>query len=574
LNSPAHILLVDDEARNLDVLESLLQSADYRLVRALTAEQALLLLLKDEFAVIVLDIQMPGMTGIELANLIKQRKRTQDIPIIFLTAYFLEDKDVLQGYGIGAVDYLTKPVNPQIFKSKIAVFVDLFRKTRALELEVDQRQKAEEALQQANNELEARVRARTADLILVNEELREQEAALRASEAQAMAASRAKDDFLAALSHELRTPLNPVLLLATDAANNPQLPAEVRADFATIARNVSLEARLIDDMLDLTQVAHGKVALELQPFDVHASLREALALVREEIDQKQIAVALRLDAARRVVLGDDVRLKQVFWNVIKNAAKFTPVAGQITIETTIPGAGDDLAIRVADTGIGMTAAELERIFEAFSQGNHASPSGARRFGGLGLGLAISRRMMDMHAGSITATSDGPNRGATFLITLPLVPEPKETHSAPEPIWPAARPAPAAGARPRQRRILPRRILLVEDHKPTSLVLRQLLTRRNYAVVATASLAEARAVAGRENFELLISDIGLPDGTGYELMAELHGRHGLVGIALTGYGMEEDVSRSQAAGFVAHLTKPVSVEALDGALSAATDRLNV
>jgi response regulator RpfG family c-di-GMP phosphodiesterase len=230
LNAPVNILLVDDEPRNLDVLESILQAADYRLVRAQTAESALLLLLDTEFSAIVLDIHMPEISGIELANLIKQRKRTQHIPIIFLTAYFQDEKDVLQGYGSGAVDYLTKPVNQAILKSKVAVFVELFRKTRALastnaalEAEIVQRQAAEEALQRANNELEARVLARTADLNRANDELREREAALKASEAQAMAGSRAKDDFLAALSHELRTPLNPVLLLATESAADPGL---------------------------------------------------------------------------------------------------------------------------------------------------------------------------------------------------------------------------------------------------------------------------------------------------------------------------------------------------------------
>ncbi len=243
--SEVSILLVDDETRNLDVLESVLASPDCRLVRATSADQALGLLLQGEFAAIVLDIQMPQMTGIELANLVKQRKRTQHIPIIFLTAYHLEDADVLEGYGIGAVDYLTKPINPQILKSKVAVFVDLFRKTRALaatnaalEVEVKQRVNAEKALVQANNELEERVQARTADLSRANAELRNREEALRASEAQAMAASRAKDDFFAKLSHELRTPLNPVLLLASEAAQNEELPTGVRADFNTIHRNV------------------------------------------------------------------------------------------------------------------------------------------------------------------------------------------------------------------------------------------------------------------------------------------------------------------------------------------------
>jgi CheY-like chemotaxis protein len=272
------------------------------------------------------------------------------------------------------------------------------------------------------------------------------------------------------------------------------------------------------------------------------------------------------------VLGDDVRLKQVLWNVIKNAAKFTPVAGRILIETTALADSGELAVKVSDTGIGLTAEELPRIFEAFSQGNHAAADGPRRFGGLGLGLAICRRMVEMHGGSITAASGGLNQGATFLIKLPLLPKSKDPRAAADPARPAASPPSGAG-RKRRQPIRLRRILLVEDHKPTSLVLNHLLTRRNYAVVAVASLAEARAVASRENFELLISDIGLPDGDGYELLAELHGRHGLVGIALTGYGMEEDVSRSQAAGFVAHLTKPITVEALDSALSAANDRLN-
>jgi signal transduction histidine kinase len=575
VNPRVNILLVDDEARNLDVLESFLTSEDHNLVRALTAEEALLLLLEGEFAVIVLDIQMPGMSGIELANLIKGRKRTQHIPIIFLTAYFQEDKDVLEGYGIGAVDYLTKPVNPQILKSKIGVFVDLFRKTRALaasnfalESEIAQRQKAEEALRIANNDLEERVRERTSDLVRVNEDLREHEAALRASQEQAMAASKAKDDFLAALSHELRTPLNPVLLLATEASNDPRLPPEVRADFETIAKNVSLEARLIDDMLDLNRIERGKLSLELRPCDAHASLREALEMVREEIDEKKIVLALRLKAPRFTVMGDDVRLKQVFWNVLKNAAKFTPMGGRVTVETS--GAADPgaLAVKISDTGIGMTPAELNRVFEAFSQGDHAAQGGSHRFGGMGLGLAISRMMVGLHSGSIRAESGGRNKGTTFVIELPLAKAAEIAEAE------AGRAAPAQPAAPPvygdERR---RRVLLVEDHKPTSLALTHLLTRRNYSVVAADSVAAACAVALSEHFDLLISDIGLPDGTGYELMTQLQGRNGLVGIALTGYGMEEDVIRSQEAGFVTHLTKPVTMQALDSALSAASLRLS-
>ncbi len=585
------ILLVDDEPRNLDVLESILESPEYTLVRAATAERALMLLLDGVFAVIVLDIQMPNMSGIELAGLIKQRRRTQHVPIIFLTAYFHEDKDVLQGYGTGAVDYLTKPVNPQILRSKIAVFVELFRKTQAiaganalLEHEIGQRQRAEESLRRTNNELEARVAVRTAELVRVNQELLERERALRESQLQverelmeqkrieaalragereiaaardqALAASRTKDDFLARLSHELRTPLNPVLLLASEAARNPDLPPPVREDFELIAQNVVLEARLIDDLLDLTAITRGKVSLERRPVEIHPVLREALAMIRRDIDEKQLEVALQLDEARHVVFGDDMRLKQVFLNVIKNAVKFTPPCGRITIASSADPQRTRLKIAVADSGIGLTPEESARIFAAFTQGDHAA-NGSGRFGGLGLGLVISRTLVQLHAGSITASSAGRNQGSTFAIELPLAGANTASPPADDRLRSAT--APAATA-PR-----PLRVLLVEDHQPTCRALSELLVRRRYDVVAANTIADAFAAVGKHHFDFVISDVGLPDGNGCDLMAELRTRFGLRGVALTGYGMDGDVMRSQAAGFITHLTKPVSIRALDQAL---------
>jgi PAS domain S-box-containing protein len=715
-SSPAprrtNILLVDDEQRNLDVLETLLESPEYNLVRALTAERALMLLLNGEFAAIVLDIQMPGMSGIELATLIKQRRRTQHIPIIFLTAYFQEDKDVLQGYGSGAVDYLTKPINPQILRSKIAVFVDLYRKTEALaasnhalELEVAQRLQAEESLRLINNQLEERVAARTVELVRLNEELSQREKALResdtrlqrelvqckiienalrASEAQlrlvtddapvfitqldrehrfkfvnrtyarrfgfephqiigkhftdvmgeapyqairhqidaalggqrvefeaeipyaslgprwvfviheperdptgevvgivavitditerklsereivtardkAVEASRAKDEFLARLSHELRTPLNPVLLLASEAAGNERLPEEIRADFETIAQNVTLEARLIDDLLDLTAITRGKVSLDMRPVRLHSVLQDALAMVRQEIGKKQLRVNLRLKAAHHTVQGDDMRLKQVFWNVIKNAVKFTPSSGELTVTTELAEDGQRVIVHIADTGLGLTEDELARIFAAFAQGDHAA-GGNGKFGGLGLGLVISRMLVQLHSGVIRAASDGRDRGATFSVELPLSETPGS--HPPMPLDGLASPSmddmPVAASN--------RRILLVEDHPPTCATLTQLLARRGFRVVAARSLHEARTAAEREEFDILISDIGLPDGNGCDLMVELSGRQNLRGIALTGYGMSEDMERSRQSGFATHLTKPVSVRALDQALS--------
>jgi signal transduction histidine kinase len=548
-----NILLVDDEVRNLDVLESILSSPGYHLVRAQAAQEALMALIDGEFAVIVLDIQMPGTNGIELAHLIKQRKRTKYIPIIFLTAYFQEDKDIIQGYEVGAVDYLTKPVDSKILKSKIAVFVELFKKNReldvlnrALESEIARRENAEQALRQTNNELEARVLERTAELTRANRE--------------AVAASRAKDDFLAALSHELRTPLNPVLLLASDSAENLQLPAEVRLQFATIRNNVELEARLIDDLLDITRITHGKLLLNMDWTDVHAVLKEAIATVRFELDEKQISLTLRLAEDQSVMKGDAVRLQQIFWNVLKNAVKFNTQGGEIRVETSIVEESGKMTIKVIDSGIGMTSGEMIHIFNAFSQGHHAGAEGTHRFGGLGLGLTISRMLVELHSGVIFATSDGRDKGSTFVIELPLV-----QSDARNGLSMISQPSTRNGVQAGSKKKLGMRILLVEDHEPTRTALTHLLTDRDCKVLAAKSVAEAQALAQQQTFDLVVSDIGLPDGNGYALMSELRDNFGLKGIALTGYGMEQDVARGQNAGFVAYLIKPVRVEYLEKAL---------
>lgn len=383
---------------------------------------------------------------------------------------------------------------------------------------------------------------------------------------QAQAASRAKDDFLAALSHELRTPLSPVLLLASEGANNPALSAEVRADFATIQKNADLEARLIDDLLDLTRITRGKLALELAPVDLSAILRDALAIVHLELEQKKISLELDFTPDRRPAVGDAVRLQQVFWNVLKNAVKFTPEGGEIAVKTRLDVERRRTVLTVSDTGIGLTPAELERIFQAFSQGDHARGDGPHRFGGLGLGLAISRMLIELHSGTIRAVSDGPGTGATFVIELPLAPIPAESSA---PFVPVRRPVsnpplpivPPAPTDPR------RRILLVDDHSPTRTTLAHLLGRRHYDVVCASSVSEALQYAADTTFDILVSDIGLPDGDGYALLADLRARQpGLKGIALSGYGMEEDIARALQAGFAEHLTKPISIGKLERALA--------
>ena len=364
-------------------------------------------------------------------------------------------------------------------------------------------------------------------------------------------ANRAKDQFLAALSHELRTPLNPVLLLASELANDPTLQPSVRQNIETIRKNVELEARLIDDLLDLTRITRGKLALNQSELEAHSILKDAISTVFPEINQKQVLLKLNLRAARHKIVGDPVRLQQIFWNVVKNAVKFTPEGGQISVESDVLP-DDKLSISVTDTGIGMNADELVRIFDAFSQGNH-------HFGGLGLGLAISRALVELHRGSIKASSAGKGKGATFTIELPLL-APKGTS---QPQSPGRTPRPQLG--PICAKGI--HILLVEDHEPTRSALKQLLSRRHFRVASAGSCSEARSLMKKyDDFKLIISDIGLPDGRGFDLMTEFHRKFGAKGIALTGYGREEEVAQSQAAGFTTHLTKPVSVESLENALA--------
>jgi signal transduction histidine kinase/CheY-like chemotaxis protein len=365
----------------------------------------------------------------------------------------------------------------------------------------------------------------------------------------AESANRAKDDFLAALSHELRTPLNPVLLLASELQNQKSLSPEVHADLATIRRNVELEARLIDDLLDLTRITRGKVSLEVRPTPVHRVLRESLEILEAEVAAKELRLVWNLEARRDIALADPVRLQQVLWNVLRNAIKFTPPSGAVTLGSH-EAAGGRFVLEISDTGPGIASEHLGTIFETFNQG-----AGGHRFGGLGLGLAIARSIVEMHGGSIQAESAGNGQGATFRIELPLLQGVPGSATSTD-LDPAEAPPEALPSL---------RILLVEDHEPTRTALSRLLQRRRHEVTPVENLASARRAAEEQHFDLLISDLGLPDGDGVDLMRHFQASGGPPGIALSGYGMDEDLRRTRAAGFFAHLVKPVDVDMLDRTL---------
>ncbi len=365
---------------------------------------------------------------------------------------------------------------------------------------------------------------------------------LRRSLVEAQRANAAKDRFLAVLSHELRTPLNPVLMAASAMETDPNIPVEIRADISMIRRNVELEAKLIDDLLDLTRIANGKVQLQRKIIDAHDLLEEATAVVRGDPSRPQPKIRLELKAARHHLDGDPARIQQIFWNLIRNAVKFTPPTGEIAIRT-MNEPDDYLLVEVRDTGIGISPEALPKIFNAFEQ---ADENFNHTFGGLGLGLAISNALAEMHGGSLRAESEGRNKGASFILEVPCT---EAEVAARQPIAHQ----PSEGDR--------RRILLVEDHPTTATLMARLLRKRGHEVKVTHNKADAIRAGRDATFDILISDLGLPDGTGYEVMEALRNGSPLVGIALSGYGMEADIAQSAAVGFQYHLTKPVDAQKL-------------
>jgi PAS domain S-box-containing protein len=370
---------------------------------------------------------------------------------------------------------------------------------------------------------------------------------LKTAQSEAERASRAKDAFLAALSHELRTPLTPVLMTAAELREDERLPLDVREQLGMVERNIGLEARLIDDLLDLTRIARGKLLLRTQKCDAHSLIGLALEIVRDEALTKGITLEREFAAAHSGLDADPARIQQVIWNLLRNAVKFTPRGGHIAIRTRDESDGR-LHIEVADSGIGIDPGDLGHIFLPFEQGEHG---GEHRFGGVGLGLAIARAIVESHGGTIAAQSGGANLGATFTVELPDAGEP------PPGAFDAARADSGAspeGASGSDRSSL--RLLVVEDHDPTLRVLSRLLTRDGHRVVTAKSISDALAAGAAGTFDLVISDLGLPDGTGHELMETLRKEYGLRGIALSGYGMEDDIERSRQSGFVTHLIKPV------------------
>ncbi len=518
------ILLVDDQPGKLLSYQTILEDLGETLITAGSATEALEQLLRHDIAVVLVDVCMPDLDGFELAGMIREHPRYQKTSILFVSAVHLTELDRLRGYECGAVDYIPVPIVPEILRAKVAVFAELFRKTRQLE--------------RLNQELESRVRDRTA-------ELEASTARLRESEEQLRDADRRKDEFLAMLAHELRNPLAPIRT-AVQLMRFKELPDEQRTRARDIIeRQVDQLVRLIDDLMDVSRITRGMITLHREPIDLTAVIARAVETTRPLIDSRRQELMVALPPRPLKVEGDSTRLAQVVGNVLNNASKYTPEGGRIRLQ--LHAEEDEAVIAVSDSGIGIPPEMLGNVFDLFTQVNRALD---RAHGGLGIGLALVRKIVEMHGGRVSASSAGVDQGTQIEIRLDLIAEERRTvpvHAA------EAQGAPLP-------ELPPRRILVVDDNEDAAALIALLLKLAGQEVRTANDGAEALATAALQRPDVVFLDLAMPGLNGYEtarrIRQEPWGQEVAL-IALSGWGQRRDRARTAEAGFSAHLVKPVS-----------------
>jgi signal transduction histidine kinase len=566
----ASILLVDDRPENLLTLEAVLDDLGQNLVRAGSGKEALRYLLEKEFAVILLDVQMPEMDGFQTAELIRSRPRSRHIPIIFLTALNKSESHVFHGYSIGAVDYVFKPFVPEVLRSKVATFVELAKKQEELRAEVDHRKQAEEEVRRLNQDLERRVSERTAELTATNRKLeaeiaerRQLEVALQQRAEELAAAGRRKDEFLAMLAHELRNPLAPIQNAAQVQRLCGANPEVLQRQREIIERQVRHLARLVDDLLDVSRITRGIIELRKEPVDLRWAVEQASEAARPLIEEYQHELRVSLPQEPLPLEADPARLQQILVNLLHNAAKYMKPGGTIWLAGEREGDSElasarggatpgVLLLRVRDTGVGIAPDLLPHVFDLFTQ---ADRSLDRSQGGLGIGLTMVQRLTQLHGGTVAAFSPGMGQGSEFVVRLPAATDLEQviTSSPHQVITASAVAAPNAT-----------RVLVVDDNVDAAETLAELLQvwGCDVHVVHDGPAAIQTAIATVPTFILL--DIGLPGMDGYEVAGRLREQECLrntVLVAVTGYGQDDDLRLAREAKLDYHLTKPVAPEVL-------------
>jgi signal transduction histidine kinase len=556
-NEKVNILLVDDQPARLLTYQSVLSELGQNLVCARSGVEALDKLMREEFAVVLLDVSMPEMDGFEAARLIHDHPRFEKTPIIFVTGVHMTDLDRLKGYKLGAVDYVLIPVVPEILRSKVAVLVELYCKRREMRELNRNLAQANERLAEANTTLQAEktreledlnatLQRANAELARANRSL-QSEVAERARAEQALKeADRHKDEFLAMLAHELRNPLAPILNAVQLMRMKPIADPQLSWSREVIERQLSHLTRLVDDLLDVARITRGRINLSREPIELAVLIARAVETVQPLIQARGHELSSEIPAGTLRINADPLRLTQAFGNVLGNAAKYTERGGRISL--TVCRQGTDVEIRVRDTGIGISAELLPRIFDLFTQvrSDHSQS-------GLGIGLALVRRLLQMHGGTITAHSEGPGQGTEFLIRLPLLLEARQSANGEKST------AGADDAPPVRRRIL-----VADDNADALETLATVLELGGHEVFSAANGSLALESAERHLPEVALLDIGMPLLDGYEvarrIRAQAWGKR-ITLVALTGWGQDSDRRRSQEAGFDSHLVKPLDLDKL-------------
>jgi signal transduction histidine kinase len=525
------ILVVDDNQTNLVAIEAALSPLGRKLVLAHSGVEALARLLEQDFALIILDVAMPGMDGFETARMVRSREKNRATPIIFVTGLTWQDDAVLKGYELGAFDFLVKPIRPEVLRAKASVFVQLQERT------IELQQKAEEL---------RREQSRTHERELVAQRKRFEAEVLEQKMQQMAETDRRKDEFLAILSHELRNPLQPLQTAVEVLEHDPDAPVPPRIR-GIIQRQVHHITRLVDDLLDIARLNAGKLELRREAVELSAIVEEAVQACTTAGQKREHKIDVVHGKQPAVVHGDPIRLVQVVCNFLNNAIKYTPVGGTIRVEWgSEQGEG---FVRVTDNGKGIPSELLPSIFDMFVQ-ERTEPSGA---GGLGLGLGLVKRLVEMHGGTVRASSRGPGKGSTFEMRIALANDMRARTRTPHGIIPLDQPL---------------RAVVCDDAPDLRELVAELLRLRGHQVTIVEDGPTAVATILREKPDVALIDIGLPEMDGYEVARQirqkLHESSPRL-IAMTGYGQASDRATAFEAGFDAHIVKPASADKILRAL---------
>ncbi len=550
----ANILMVDDQPARLLTYRAILEPLGHNLVEVNSGLAALEALMKQDFAVVLLDVKMPGMDGFETAELIHDHPRFETIPIIFVTGVHVTEFDRLKGYKAGAIDYVYIPVVPEILRSKVAVLIELDRRRRELVAVNKQLAESNRRLEDANSalktektreleEINGHLQRANDELSRTNRSLENEIRDRMRAESLLKEAVVKRDEFLAMLSHELRNPLSPLRNASHMLMQSETTDPKITWSRGVIERQLKHMIRLVDDLLDVSRIARGKIVLLNESVAIADVVAAAVEIVQPLFEQKKQTLEIEAVDPKLRVRGDPVRLAQVIGNLLHNAAKYTGDGGSIWLSTRAHEGRAEITIR--DSGIGISADSMPKIFELFTQ---IPSERAASAGGLGIGLALVRALVELHGGEIVATSAGADQGSEFTVRLPLLGEKTETDN---PDTHKSRTDPPMQVR--------RNILIADDNQDALESLALMLRMEGHEVHCASDGEEALLLAGQRKPEIVVLDVGMPKLDGCEvarrIRAESWGR-GAVLVALTGWGQEVDRRRSREAGFDMHLVKPV------------------